>query len=128
MINAKVICDSVSPSGERLTTVEVEFHRFILPELNTHRVFSRNYQSSRAVPVQKMIDQVRDNPAIPVHWGKNQAGMVADEESAYVQEVLDGDSVWLDLSRDTARDVVPSELTEKVKNMHSTLINQHGTL
>ena len=81
MINAKVICDSVSPSGERLTTVEVEFHRFILPELNTHRVFSRNYQSSRAVPVQKMIDQVRDNPAIPVHWGKNQAGMVADEES-----------------------------------------------
>lgn len=81
LIQAKVICDSVSPSGERLTTVEVEFHRFILPELNTHRVFSRNYQSSRAIPVQKMIDQVRENPAIPVHWGKNQAGMQADVES-----------------------------------------------
>lgn len=79
-ISAKVICDSVSPNGERLTTMEVEFHRFILPELNTHRVFSRNYQSSRAVPIEKMIEQVRTNPAMPVHWGKNQRGMQAEKE------------------------------------------------
>ena len=77
--NAKVICHSKAPNGGELTTVEVEFHRFILPELNTHRVFSRNYQSSRAVPVEKMIKQVRNDPALPVHWGKNQRGMVADE-------------------------------------------------
>lgn len=79
-VSARVVCDSLSPDGERLTTVEVNFWRFILPEINTHRVFSRSYQSSRAVPVQKMIDQVRNNPAIPVHWGKNQAGMVAESE------------------------------------------------
>ena len=79
MLQAKIIADS-SFEGERLTTFEVEFHRFILPELNTHRVFSRNYQSSRAVPVKSLIEQVRDNPAIPVHWGKNQPGMVADKE------------------------------------------------
>lgn len=81
MINAKVICHSQAPNGEELITVEVEFHRFILAEINTHRVLSRNYQSSRAVPVEKMIEQVRNDPAIPVHWGKNQRGMVADEES-----------------------------------------------
>ena len=80
MISAKVICHSLVPSGEELITVEGEFHRFILAEINTHRVLSRNYQSSRAVPVKSMIAQVRDNPAIPVHWGKNQRGMVAEEE------------------------------------------------
>ena len=80
MISAKVIADSVSPDGVRLTTFEVEFHRFVLAECNTHRVFSRNYQSSRAVPVQSMIDQVRENPAEPIHWGKAQAGMQAEEE------------------------------------------------
>ena len=80
MISAEIIADSLSPTGVRLTTFEVEFHRFILPEVNTHRVFSRNYQSSRAVPVDKLIEQVRKNPAMPVHWGANQSGMVADNE------------------------------------------------
>lgn len=50
-------------------------------ELMTHRTFSRNAMSSRAVPVSKMIEQVRNNPAKPIHWGKNQAGMQASEES-----------------------------------------------
>ena len=80
MIDSKIIFDSISPNGTRLTTFEVNFHRFVLPELNTHRVFSRNYPSSRAVPVEKMIKQVKENPAAPVHWGKNQTGMQAQEE------------------------------------------------
>ena len=76
---AKVIKHS-KYSGVELITMEVEFHRFILPEMNTHRVFSRNYQSSRAVPVENTIDQVKTNPAMPVHWGKNQSGMVAERQ------------------------------------------------
>lgn len=80
MTSAKVICDSVSPDGSRLITMEIELHRFILSEFNTHRCFSRNFQSSRAVPVAKMIKQVRENPAMPVHWGANQSGMVAEVE------------------------------------------------
>jgi hypothetical protein len=79
MISAKVVCDSISPEGVRLTTFEVEFHRFVLAEVNTHRVFSRNYQSSRAVPIEKMIQQVETDPAMPVEWGKNQSGMQAKE-------------------------------------------------
>lgn len=79
--SAKITTHSKAPNGEELITMEVELHRFILPEFNTHRCFSRNFQSSRAVPVGKMIEQVRTSPAIPVHWGENQRGMVAEKES-----------------------------------------------
>ena len=78
-----MICHSTYEGADvqdELITLEVEFHRFILPELNTHRVLSRNYQSSRAVPVEKLIEQIRYEPALPVHWGKNQRGMVAEQE------------------------------------------------
>lgn len=78
-VSAKVVADS-KYRDTRLITLEVELHRFILPEFNTHRMISRNFQSSRAVPVEKMIEQVRNDPAMPVHWGKNQPGMVAKEE------------------------------------------------
>ena len=94
MISAKVICDSVYPLRDRLITVEVEFHRFILAEVNTHRMLSRNFQSSRAVPVEKMIEQVRNNPAMPVHWGKNQRGMVAEEESSSLVDGVSAEEYW----------------------------------
>ena len=78
-VSAKVICDSKF-GDTRLTTLEIEVHRFILPEINTHRTLSRNFQSSRAVPIKQMIEQVRNDPAMPLHWGKNQPGMVAEAE------------------------------------------------
>lgn len=83
MFDARIIADSVSrlDSGEyRLTTFQLCYPRFIHAELMTHRQFSRNAMSSRAVPVAKMIEQVRENPAEPVHWGKNQPGMQAAVE------------------------------------------------
>lgn len=79
-ISAKVIKDSVPPQGIRITTLELEYPRIIHSELMTHRVFSRNSASSRAIPVSKVIELVESNPAMPVHWGKNQAGMQAKEE------------------------------------------------
>lgn len=79
-ITATIIKDSVSEFGDRITTFELEYPRFIHGELMTHRMFSRNAMSSRAVPVNKMINQVRTNPAMPIHWGQNQAGMQAKEE------------------------------------------------
>lgn len=78
--SARVLVDSLSPAGDRLTTFEVTFHRFILAEVNTHRVLSRNYRSSRAVPSAKLIEEVRTNPAMPVYWGKNVPGMQARAE------------------------------------------------
>jgi thymidylate synthase ThyX len=76
---ARVLADSVSPAGMRLTTLEVRFPRFILSEFNTHRVFSRSSASARAVPTKKMIERVLENPAMPVEWGVNKAGMSASE-------------------------------------------------
>ena len=43
--DAKVLADSQSPAGYRLTTLEATFPRFVLAEFNTHRVFSRNSAS-----------------------------------------------------------------------------------
>lgn len=76
----KVIEDSISLEGKRITTFQLKYWRAIHSEFMTHRVFSRNASSSRAIPVSKMIQQVRENPAGPIHWGKNQAGMQASEE------------------------------------------------
>nr|DAV34420.1 MAG TPA: Thymidylate synthase complementing protein [Caudoviricetes sp.] len=79
MIECQVIADSIM-GGTRITSVQVKYPRFILPQLNTHRVFSRSTASSRAVPTTKLIEMVRNEPVIPVHWGQNQAGMVAESE------------------------------------------------
>jgi hypothetical protein len=75
----KVICDSISPGDVRLTTFEVTFPRIVLAEFNTHRVFSRNSASSRAIPVEKRIAMVEADPFIPEQFGKNQKGMQAGE-------------------------------------------------
>ncbi len=85
MISAKVICDSISPSGVRLTTMELNYPRFIHSEFMTHRMFSRNASSSRAIPVERMLKQVEENPAMPIQWGKNQPGMQAREELTEIE-------------------------------------------
>jgi thymidylate synthase ThyX len=60
--------------------MELKIHRFVLAELNTHRVFSRNSASSRAIPISKIIEQVKNDPAMPVFWGQNQSGMQAQRD------------------------------------------------
>lgn len=79
-INAKLVAYSVSPLGKKIATFELTYHRYIHGEFMTHRLFSRNAMSSRAVPVAKMLDAIRQAPAMPIHWGKNQPGMQAKEE------------------------------------------------
>lgn len=75
----RILADSLAPCGKRLTTFEVTYPRFVHSELMTHRHLSRNSSSSRAIPIQKMIAAVARDPAHPVHWGANQAGMQARE-------------------------------------------------
>lgn len=94
MIEVKIIADSVAPSGHRLTTFVLTYPRFIHAEFMTHRVFSRNASSSRAIPVKKSIEMVMANPVIPLAFTKNQKGMQGGE-------ALDGESerlakeVWM---------------------------------
>jgi hypothetical protein len=103
-ITAKIIADSVSPQGKRLTTIQMRYPRFIHAENKTHRMLtehgildedgvmiptglmydpnlSRNARSSRAVPVETMIDEIMNNPVIPIHWGAAQKGMQAYAEN-----------------------------------------------
>lgn len=78
-ISAKIIADSIN-GNNRLTTFELEYPRFIHSEVMTHRMLSKNCASSRAIPVEKMLEQIEKNPAMPVWWGQNQAGMAAMQE------------------------------------------------
>lgn len=92
-ITAKIIADSISEEGVRLTTMQLSFPRFILPEFNTHRAFSRSARSSRAVPTAKLIEEVRKNPVMPIEWRKNIPGMQAGEEMSE-KDAREASVVW----------------------------------
>lgn len=80
-IKATIIADSISASTDkRITSLELELPRFIWSEMLTHRLFSRNAASSRAIPVSKVTEQVRSNPAKPMYWGSSKSGMQAGSE------------------------------------------------
>lgn len=75
MYSAKIICDSINHYNDRLTTFLITFPRLVLAEFNTHRMFSRNSASSRAIPFPKMLRSVWKTPFIPLAWMKNHSGM-----------------------------------------------------
>jgi len=78
-INTQIITDSINPHGNRITTMILTYPRFIHSELLTHRVFSRNGASSRAIPFEKMVKMVKDDPFIPIAWQKSHKGMQGNE-------------------------------------------------
>jgi thymidylate synthase ThyX len=104
-IKATIIADSISAEGVRITTMQLRYQRFIHAEFMTHRVFSRNASSSRAIPVNRLIQDVIEDPAMPISWGKNQKGMQAGEENDQLVNVADAqgknnlstrEEAWLD--------------------------------
>lgn len=86
-IQVKIVADSIY-GCDRLTTIVATYPRFIHAELLTHRVFSRNAASSRAIPIAKMMQAVKEDTAMPEVWGKNQPGMQAGNE-------VDGDTRYM---------------------------------
>jgi thymidylate synthase ThyX len=79
-ITAQVVADSMSLWGDRLTTFRLRYPRFIHAQFMTHRMFSRNVASSRAIPVESMIAEIQRETAMPMNWGSKQSGMQAGEE------------------------------------------------
>lgn len=77
--SASILEDSISPAGKRITSMIATFPRSVLAEFNTHRQFSRNSASSRAIPVAKQIRKVMEHPFVPDRVGRNKAGMQAGE-------------------------------------------------
>lgn len=128
MIEAKVICDSVNAQGDRLTTFKLRYPKFIHGEMMTHRVFSRNASSSRAIPTAKLLEEVRSDAlrAAPVFWGKNQPGMQAAEElsdEADHNEI--SDRTWANLRwRDAA--LAAAEIAEDMLELgvHKQIVNR----
>lgn len=78
-INAQIVADSVNTQGNRITTFLLTYPRFIHGELMTHRMFSRNSASSRAIPFEKMVKMVEEDPFIPIAWQKDHKGMQGTE-------------------------------------------------
>lgn len=77
MYECKILADSISGVGQRLTTFEITYPYIIHAELMTHRMISKNTRSNRAVPILKSIKAVEDDPFIP-EFPKNQKGMQAE--------------------------------------------------
>lgn len=101
MIKAVIIADSISAhTNQRITSFELQYPRFIHAELMTHRQFSRNSASSRAIPIDKMIELVQTNTATPIHWGSNKSGMQAGDEIVNTTSAI---QVWTDARNDAIK-------------------------
>lgn len=122
---ARVVLDSISPRGDRLTTLEVTMHRFVLAEFNTHRIFSRNSASSRAIPVEKQLARVIADPAEPVSWPCEQPGMSGgteleggDLEDAKLFYNFIHEKVWREV------DAYLKMHPEKSERLHKSVVNR----
>lgn len=120
MIKATIIADSVSEAGDRITTFELEYPRFILAEVNTHRLFSRNSASSRAIPIEKMIEMIENSPAVPSQWGKNQSGMQANSKFEKQSDIMTCEWLW----REAAKSAVKSAKELQSKGLHKQIVNR----
>jgi thymidylate synthase ThyX len=93
MFSAKVVEHSKSVAGREIISLQLHYPKFIHSEFMTHRVFSRNASSSRAIPFEKFVKEVENEPSIPCYWGKNQPGMQAHEE---INEIAKATAAWYD--------------------------------
>lgn len=125
MIEAKIIADSDYYGGERLTTMQVKMHRFVLSEFNTHRKFSRNSASSRAIPLEKQLAMVKQNPAMPLEWRREQSGMQAGGVLEG-NDLLQAQWLWEGVLADTIT-IVEKYLhdhPEKETRLHKSWVNR----
>ena len=119
-IEVKIIADSIGKyNGKRITTFQLDYPRMAHAEILTHRVFSRNAASSRAIPVASMIELIKTNPAHPIHWGKNQSGMQAQEELEQPSKIR-VQSLWQEAAENAA------SIAEKMlaEGAHKQIVNR----
>lgn len=105
-ISAVIVGDSIAPSGDRITTMLMTFPRSILAELNTHRMFSRNSSSSRAIPFNKMVETVKNEPFIPIAWQKDHKGMQGVEYFTKEHEINLLRDNWLEARNNAVEEAV----------------------
>lgn len=95
MISAKVIADSKNQFGNRITTMIVTMPRYILAEFNTHRMLSKNSASSRAIPFERNLESVSNNPFVPIAWMKDHKGMQGTEYITNEEDIKLNNDAWI---------------------------------
>ena len=115
MIKSEIVAHSLSPQGDELISVLCTFPRIILAEVNTHRMLSKNTSSSRAIPFDKMVNSVLNNPFFPIAWQKEHSGMQGTEYF----EGAEGRHDW-EVARDcavnSARHLNEKSITKQLAN------------
>lgn len=114
-----VLSSSHSVTGDVLHTLLLRYPRFIHSEFMTHRVFSRNAASSRAIPVQKMIDDIIKDPTKPLFWGMNEKGMQSFTEADLTTR-HDASVIW----ERAMHDAIAHAKTMTARGLHKQIINR----
>lgn len=123
--SARIIADSISPAGHRLTTFEATCWRPVLAEQNTHRVFERNSASSRAIPVSKTLKRYDEDFAWPLTFPAEKPGMQGGTE-LLDQPRRDATDLWMDLSDTIYRkikDYVEAH-PDPATRLHKSMLNR----
>jgi len=120
-VDVKMVADSVSPQGARISTLQLEYPRYIHSEVMTHRQFSRNAQSSRAIPVERLIKRLYDHEVVPdpKDFGLNKKGMQAGE-GLPIEDALKAHLVW----RDIREASVKAAMRLKELKVHKQWVNR----
>lgn len=119
MIEAKVVAHSINEFDQEIATFVVECPRFILAEFNTHRVFSRNSASSRAIPFEKNMDRVLRDPFIPIAWQRDHKGMQGTEyikDEATLEYVRKQWEFAMRVNVDVAQRLASNDVTKQLCN------------
>jgi len=119
-INAKIIADSINPDDNRVTTFLLVYPRYIHSEIMTHRAFSRNAASSRAIPISKIIDQVYMDRAMPISWGKNQKGMQASLSYTEREQIRECEEAWIHAANSA---IESAKLLQNI-GLHKQIVNR----
>lgn len=139
-ISVNVVAHSRANNAPDLITLQCRYPRFIHAEAKTHRVMniddaeveflqeisfmddenlSRNASSSRAIPIERMIRDVIDDPAMPVAWGTNKPGMQAGNDLGPA-EAREAEQIWL-----LARNLAVNQARSMVRlNAHKQIVNR----
>ena len=123
--SARVIADSITTHGERLTTVEATCWRPVLAEQNTHCILSRNSASSRAIPVSKQLDRYNTDFAEPLVWPAEKKGMQGGADLVG-GPLEDAQRLWRDLTQSTywhVADYLEAHPDPKTR-LHKSMLNR----
>lgn len=128
MISAKIIADSIGPNDIRLTSFVLTYPRFVHSEFMSHRAISKNAASSRAIPVRRLIDMVKLDPAMPISFNRNQKGMqaggpIANQDTARSYWLAARDAAVIQAQRLSLMDVHKEYVNRLLEPfMHMTVI------